>query len=183
VELGQQAAKANLERRDGDGIPIGPWPPTEGQITRPVYQPTGLPGNYAFTPPFDAPPLGPIALFPGGGAHAVHAAARPASGAGAPARAPAMRPTSIRSRIGGFTSAIRTEGQTGSPGSGSVRGTRRSTRCAGIGRSWRAARSARSTSPWRPGIACFKAKYRFATARSCLRRGHRDNNRHRADSG
>jgi hypothetical protein len=27
--------------------------------------PTGKPGDYAFTPPFDRPPLGPIALFPG----------------------------------------------------------------------------------------------------------------------
>jgi hypothetical protein len=29
--------------------------------------PTGKPGDYDFTPPFDAPPLGPIALFPGWG--------------------------------------------------------------------------------------------------------------------
>ena len=27
--------------------------------------PTGEPGDYDFTPPFDAPPLGPVALFPG----------------------------------------------------------------------------------------------------------------------
>jgi hypothetical protein len=32
-----------------------------------VYVPTGKPGDYAFTPPFDSPPLGPIALFPGWG--------------------------------------------------------------------------------------------------------------------
>jgi hypothetical protein len=32
-----------------------------------VYVPTDRPGDYRFTPPFDAPPLGPIALFPGWG--------------------------------------------------------------------------------------------------------------------
>jgi hypothetical protein len=65
VSLGQEAARANLERRAADGIAPGPWPPTEGPITEPVYVPTGKPGDYDFTPPFDAPPLGPIALFPG----------------------------------------------------------------------------------------------------------------------
>jgi hypothetical protein len=63
--LGQQTAHAILERRAGDGLAPGPWPPTTGPITEPVYVPTGKPGDYAFTPPFDAPPLGPIALFPG----------------------------------------------------------------------------------------------------------------------
>ena len=67
VALGQQAAKANLDRRAGDGIPVGPWPPQTGPITQPTYVPTGKPGDYAFTPPFDQPPLGPIALFPGWG--------------------------------------------------------------------------------------------------------------------
>lgn len=65
VRLGQEAARANLERRAADGIAPGPWPPSEGPITEPVYVPTGKPGDYTFTPPFDAPPLGPIALFPG----------------------------------------------------------------------------------------------------------------------
>ncbi len=65
VSLGQEAARANLDRRAADGIAPGPWPPTEGPITEPVYVPTGKPGDYDFTPPFDAPPLGPIALFPG----------------------------------------------------------------------------------------------------------------------
>ena len=65
VLLGQQAAHANLERRANDGIVPGPWPPQEGPITKPIYVPTGKPGDYDFTPPFDAPPLGPIALFPG----------------------------------------------------------------------------------------------------------------------
>ena len=65
VALGQQAARANLDRRADDGITPGPWPPRDGPITEPVYVPTGKPGDYDFTPPFDAPPLGPIALFPG----------------------------------------------------------------------------------------------------------------------
>jgi PAP2 superfamily len=67
VALGRHAAQANLERRAADGVPVGPWPPSQGPITEPVYVPTGEPGNYAFTPPFDRPPLGPIALFPGWG--------------------------------------------------------------------------------------------------------------------
>jgi PAP2 superfamily len=65
VSLGQKAALGNLERRAADAIVPGPWPPATGPITQPVYVPTGKPGDYDFTPPFDAPPLGPIALFPG----------------------------------------------------------------------------------------------------------------------
>ena len=67
VALGQQAARANLERRANDRITPAPWPPREGPITEPVYVPTGKPGDYDFTPPFDVPPLGPLALFPGWG--------------------------------------------------------------------------------------------------------------------
>lgn len=67
VLLGRQAARANLDRRAGDGIVPSEWPPQQGPITEPVYAPTGEPGNYDFTPPFDAPPLGPLALFPGWG--------------------------------------------------------------------------------------------------------------------
>jgi hypothetical protein len=67
VSIGQQAARANLERRAADRIVPGPWPLRDGPITEPVYTPTGNPGDYDFTPPFDAPPLGPIALFPGWG--------------------------------------------------------------------------------------------------------------------
>jgi hypothetical protein len=67
IALGQRAARANLERRANDGVVVGPWPPTEGAITQPVYERTGKPGDYDFTPPFDAPPMGPIALFPGWG--------------------------------------------------------------------------------------------------------------------
>jgi hypothetical protein len=67
VMLGRRSAQANLDRRSSDGVPVGPWPPKEGPITEPVYVPTGSPGDYAFTPPFDRPPLGPVALFPGWG--------------------------------------------------------------------------------------------------------------------
>jgi hypothetical protein len=67
IKLGHLAARLNLRRRAGDSIPVGTWPPLTGPITRPVYVPSGEPGDYAFTPPFDAPPLGPIALFPGWG--------------------------------------------------------------------------------------------------------------------
>jgi hypothetical protein len=67
VALGRQSAQANLDRRAGDGVPVGPWPPLEGPITEPRYIPTNDAGDYDFTPPFDAPPLGPVALFPGWG--------------------------------------------------------------------------------------------------------------------
>jgi hypothetical protein len=67
VALGRKCAQANLDRRANDGIPLGPWPPTQGPITQPIYVPTGKPGEYDFTPPFDRAPLGPIALFPGWG--------------------------------------------------------------------------------------------------------------------
>ena len=67
IKLGHRAARLNLARREGDGVSVGPWPPAEGPITRPRYIPNGRPGDYAFTPPFDAPPLGPVALFPGWG--------------------------------------------------------------------------------------------------------------------
>jgi hypothetical protein len=67
VSLGRESARVNLARRAGDSIPVGPWPPVSGPITQPVYVPNGTPGDYAFTPPFDKPPLGPMALFPGWG--------------------------------------------------------------------------------------------------------------------
>jgi hypothetical protein len=67
VALGQACAKANLDRRASDAVVAGPFPPREGPITQPVYVPTGKPGDYAFTPPFDQPPMGPIALIPGFG--------------------------------------------------------------------------------------------------------------------
>jgi hypothetical protein len=58
VALGQQSARANLARRAGDGL---------ATATEPVYVPTGEPGDYDFTPPFDAPPAGPLAVLPGWG--------------------------------------------------------------------------------------------------------------------
>ena len=58
IKLGQQSAKANLARRADDGLATANEPP---------YVPTGQPGDYDFTPPFDAPPLGPAALLPGWG--------------------------------------------------------------------------------------------------------------------
>jgi membrane-associated phospholipid phosphatase len=74
VALGRQCASANLDRRAGDGVPVAPFPPQTGPITEPVYVPNGTPGDYDFTPPFDRPPLGPIALFPGWGRVATFAA-------------------------------------------------------------------------------------------------------------
>jgi hypothetical protein len=67
VTLGRRCAKAILDRRSVDGVPTGAFPPAAGPITEPPYVPSGKPGDYAFTPPFDRPPLGPVALFPGWG--------------------------------------------------------------------------------------------------------------------
>ena len=58
IALGQQSAKANLARRSNDG---------SATATEPAYASTGAPGDYAFTPPFDQPPFGPVALLPGWG--------------------------------------------------------------------------------------------------------------------
>jgi hypothetical protein len=58
IALGRESAQVNLARRTGDGA---------DQANEPAYTPTGEPGDYAFTPPFDRPPLGPAALFPGWG--------------------------------------------------------------------------------------------------------------------
>ena len=58
VGLGRLCAQANLDRRADDDIAM---------VNDPVYVPTGHPGDYDFTPPFDAPPLGPTAFYPGFG--------------------------------------------------------------------------------------------------------------------
>ena len=58
IKLGQDSAAANLTRRIGDGADTS---------TGPAYVPNGRPGDYDFTPPFDAPPFGPGALFPAWG--------------------------------------------------------------------------------------------------------------------
>jgi len=58
IGLGAAAAALILQRRADDGV-------AEAFAT--PYVPTGVPGDYAFTPPFDAPPLGPFAFAPGWG--------------------------------------------------------------------------------------------------------------------
>jgi membrane-associated phospholipid phosphatase len=58
IAVGAAAAELILQRRLGDGVAEA--------LTAP-YVPTGVPGDYAFTPPFDAPPLGPFAFAPGWG--------------------------------------------------------------------------------------------------------------------
>jgi len=57
VALGRASAKANLERRIGDGADTA---------ASPAYVPNGKPGDYDFTPPFDGA-LGKVAMFPGWG--------------------------------------------------------------------------------------------------------------------
>jgi hypothetical protein len=58
IALGRESAQANLTRRASDGA---------DHATEPAYTPTGEPGDYDFTPPFDRLPLGPAALFSGWG--------------------------------------------------------------------------------------------------------------------
>jgi hypothetical protein len=58
ITLGRSCARANLDRRASDGI---------ATVHEPPYVRTSNQGDYDFTPPFDAPPLGPAALFPGFG--------------------------------------------------------------------------------------------------------------------
>jgi len=59
VLVGETAAVLILERRADDG---------SMEAFAIPYVPSGVPGDYAFTPPFDAPPLGPLAFAPGWGA-------------------------------------------------------------------------------------------------------------------
>jgi hypothetical protein len=59
IVVGKAAAASILARRFNDGIV---------EAFQKVYVPTGLPGDYTFTPPFDEPPLGPFAAAPGLGA-------------------------------------------------------------------------------------------------------------------
>ena len=58
IAVGAAAADLILQRRMDDGV-------AEALAT--PYVPTGAPGDYAFTPPFDAPPLGPFAFAAGWG--------------------------------------------------------------------------------------------------------------------
>jgi membrane-associated phospholipid phosphatase len=59
IALGAAAAQRILDRRATDG---------SAEAFAVPYVPTGAPGDYAFTPPFDAPPFGPFAFAPGWGA-------------------------------------------------------------------------------------------------------------------
>jgi membrane-associated phospholipid phosphatase len=59
IVVGKAAAASILARRFDDGVIEASTKP---------YVPTGLPGDYTFTPPFDVPPLGPLAVLPGWGA-------------------------------------------------------------------------------------------------------------------
>jgi hypothetical protein len=115
VALGRQSAQANLDRRAGDGVPVGPWPPIAGPITEPHYVPTGNPGDYDFTPPFDAPPLGPVALFPGWGRlepFAIHAGKRRWPGPDALRSAQYAKDLNYLKSIGRLGSTTRTSDQT-----------------------------------------------------------------------
>jgi hypothetical protein len=58
VVVGETAAARVLERRANDGV---------AEALAAPYVPTGLPGDYTFTPPFDAPPLGSFAFAVGWG--------------------------------------------------------------------------------------------------------------------
>ena len=61
--IGAACARSNLEKRANDGLSEAgpPFSPT------PVYVPGPAPGDYQYTPPFDEPPSGPLALGPGWG--------------------------------------------------------------------------------------------------------------------
>jgi hypothetical protein len=61
--IGAACARANLENRATDGLDRA-GPPFSAT---PVYTPGNSPGDYQFTPPFDVPPLGPLAGGPGVG--------------------------------------------------------------------------------------------------------------------
>jgi membrane-associated phospholipid phosphatase len=188
VSLGQQAARANLERRAADGIVPGPWPPSQGPITEPVYVPTGKPGDYDFTPPFDAPPLGPIALFPGLGRlepFVIDLASHRLAGPDPLSSRQYARDVALVQSIGRLDSATRTKDQ------------------ANIAFFWfepfaiwnditRTAVEQRSLDEWQAarefalvnvammdaGIACFDAKYRFHFWRpyTAIRRAAEDGN-------
>lgn len=58
IYLGVTAAELILARRADDGA---------AQAFSAAYVPTGAPGDYTFTPPFDAPPLGPFVFGTGWG--------------------------------------------------------------------------------------------------------------------
>ncbi len=61
--IGAACARANLDKRANDGLSEA-GPPFSAT---PIYVPGTAPGDYQFTPPFDAPPFGPLAAGPGWG--------------------------------------------------------------------------------------------------------------------
>jgi hypothetical protein len=188
IRVGVRTARENIERRAADGIVVGPWPPQSGPITEPIYVPTGEPGNYAFTPPFDAPPLGPVALFPGLGRFA------PVAVDGTKHRLPgpdalaseayAADVNRVRS-IGGLKSTARTPDQGATaffwfedfPIWNQI--AHRVLTQKGVD-PWVAARTLALMhfAIADAGIACFEAKYRFAFWRpiTAIRRADEDNN-------
>jgi membrane-associated phospholipid phosphatase len=61
--IGAACARANLDKRADDGLGDA-GPPFSAT---PIYIPGTAPGDYQFTPPYDAPPFGPLAAGPGWG--------------------------------------------------------------------------------------------------------------------
>jgi hypothetical protein len=188
VTLGQRCARANLDRRAGDGVPAGPFPPQQGPITQPVYVPTGKAGDYAFTPPFDQPPMGPIALLPGWGRLPPFAIDRASHRARGPhnLRGPAYaRDVNQIKELGGLHSKKRTADQTEiaffwfEPEGIWQRIASAAIRQSGID-SWRAARTLAlmSLAIADAGITVFADKYHFRTWRpyTAIRQADEDGN-------
>jgi hypothetical protein len=171
ILIGRRAAQLNLARRAEDGVPVGPWPPMSGPITQPVYAPTGKPGDYAFTSPFDRPPMGPIALFPGWGAlksFALDISKYPLPGPDPLTSDAYMHDVDSTRAFGGLTSDVRTrdQGQTAffwfepfENWNGIVRAVLAER---GLD-AWESARVLALTyiAVADAGIACFAAKYRY----------------------
>jgi hypothetical protein len=188
VTLGRGSATANLARRAGDGIPAGAWPPQSGPITQPVYVPTGKPGDYAFTPPFDQPPMGPIALFPGWGAvkpFAVDIRKYPLRGPDPLSSEAYARDLDSTKALGSLTSKTRTQSETETAffwfepfdiwnEIGRQALAQRGTDV------WESARilALVSLAVVDAGIACFEAKYRFRFWRpfTAIRKAAEDGN-------
>jgi hypothetical protein len=188
VRLGEQAARANLERRAADGVAPGPWPPSDGPITEPVYVPTGRPADYDFTPPFDAPPLGPIALFPGLGRlepFVIDLARHRLSGPDPLTSRRYARDVALVQSIGRLESTTRTQDQTNTaffwfePFAIWNDITRTLVEDRDLN-AWQAARAFAlvNFAMMDAGIACFEAKYRFRFWRpyTAIRRAAEDGN-------
>jgi hypothetical protein len=153
-----------------------------------VYVPTGAPGDYDFTPPFDAPPLGPIALFPGWGRltpFAIDLARHRLDGPDALTSDAYARDVQFVRSFGSLTSTTRKPDQTATAffwfepfaiwnqiASTVIREQRLD--------AWRAARvlALLNFALADAGIACFEAKYDFRFWRpfTAIRRAHEDDN-------